>query len=451
MAVQGADSQAPVDRMPLSGALRTWSYIGLNSFGGPAGHIAVMHEQLVQRRRWVGEDRFQHALNTCVLLPGPEAMQLAAYLGWLVHGVRGAVVAAACFVMPGFLVMLGLAALYAVGGSIGWVAAMVAGLQAAVVAVVLQAFIRLTRRALSSGLLIGVAAVSFLATAVLSVPFPAIIAAAALVGWVASRSSKLLGPRIQGPDVQGQVRINPGTRRPLMAAMACMVLWLTPVVAIIAVRGPQDVYAQMAWLFSKAAVLTFGGAYAILGYVAEEAVNRYGWLSTADMATGLGFAEMTPGPLVLVLEFVGFMAAYQQPGAVTPMSAGILGAFLAAWTIFVPALMAVFLAAPFSERLRSNVSVAGALAAISAAVCGVILNLALWLATRVLFGATLEAQWGPISASLPELSSLQWPMVLIAGLAALLLFGVRRLPILVVLGICAGLGLLLGLGVSLQA
>lgn len=447
MAVQGADSEVPVQRMPVSEALGTWAYIGLNSFGGPAGHIAVMHHELVTRRRWIGEGRFQHALNTCVLLPGPEAMQLAAYLGWLIHGVRGAVVAGTCFVLPGFLVMLGLAALYAANGSIGWVAAMVAGLQAAVVVVVVQAFIRLARRALPSGHLIGIAALSFLATGIFSVPFPLIIAAAAIVGWVASRLAKSSRPRATGIDDDRVTAVRPGARDGLIAAMACLALWLTPVIAIVVIRGPQDVYAQMAWLFSKAAVFTFGGAYAILGYVADEAVNRYAWLSTADMATGLALAEATPGPLVLVLEFVGFTAAYQQPGDLAPVSAGILGAVLAAWTIFVPAFMAVFLAAPFSERLRVNSSVTGVLAAISAAVCGVILDLALWLAVHVIFGATLQAQWGPIRVTLPELTSLQWPMALIAGVAAVLLLRLRRLPMLVVLGVCAGLGLLLELGV----
>lgn len=435
-----------VRRLPIAEGLRTWAAIGVNSFGGPAGQVAVMHRELVQRRQWVSEQRFQHALNTCVLLPGPEAMQLATYLGWLVHGVRGGVVAGALFILPGFLVMLGLAAAYAATGTVAWVAALLAGLQAAIVPIVAQACVRLGRRALNSPLLIVIGVAAFAAAALLAIPFPVLLGLAAAIGWVVGRRAHAQLRELPAGSLSHPLTapaLADGHRRPLIAALAFLGLWLVPVLALLALRGAQDVYAQMAVLFSKAAILTFGGAYAILGYVCDEAVVRYGWLTSADMASGLALAESTPGPLVLVLEFVGFQAAYQQPGNQSPLVAGALGAVLAAWMIFIPAFAAVFVAAPYAERLRGNPSVAGALAAISAAVFGAVLELSIWLAANVLFQSTVALRWGPVDALIPDLATVRWPMVAVAAVASILVFGVRRVPTLAVLGVCGALGILL--------
>ena len=443
-------------RVPLRSALQTWAYVGVNSFGGPAGQIAVMHRELVERRGWVSDRRFLHALNTCMLLPGPEAMQLASYLGWLLNGVRGAVVAAGMFILPGLSMVLVLSIVYVRFGTVSWVAALLAGLQAAVISLVLQALIRISRRALISPLLVGVAVTSFIGVSLFAVPFPVIVLISGVLGWllvklpadreVARGQGLLLGGR-EGMNAQPASLSEPA-RSARRAATWCLALWLSPVIAIGVVFGTDSVFAQISWLLSKAAVLTFGGAYAILGYVADEAVGHYGWLTSDQMATGLGLAETTPGPLVLVLVFVGFVAAYSSAG---DLLAGLAGAGLAAWVTFLPALMFVFLAAPIAERLRANRSVTGALSAISASVCGVILNLALWFAAHVLFASGAERDWGIVQVFVPDPLSVSWPMAALALVAAVLVFRVPRVPTLAVLAVCAGLALLLDLGVPLQA
>jgi len=449
---QGMPSSS-LSPVPLRSAWRTWAYVGVNSFGGPAGQIAVMHREIVERHRWVGERRFLHALNTCMLLPGPEAMQLAAYLGWLMHGVRGAVVAGGLFILPGFATMLLLSIGYVQYGSLDWVQALLAGLQAAVVVLVFQALVRISRRTLVSPLLLMIALASFLSVFAFGAPFPIVIIASGVLGWLlmTPRASSHLGIETVAEPDDDDLPGRDAVRNARLAAGGFLVLWLAPVLAIVAFLGAGNLYAQLSWLMSKAAVLTFGGAYAILGYVAEEAVGHYGWLSSEQMATGLGLAETTPGPLVLVLQFVGFVAAHGSGTGLPALAAGVLGACLAAWVIFVPAFMFVFLAAPIAERLRANRSVAGALAAVSAAVCGVILDLALWFTSHVLFVTTQMWSWGPAQVFVPALDSVRWEMVLIAAIAAAAILGIRRVPTLAVLAASAGLGLLLYLGVSLQS
>lgn len=427
----------------LRAAVRVWARVGVHSFGGPAGQIAVMHREIVERRRWVSDRRFMHALNACMLMPGPEAMQLATYLGWLMHGIRGGIAAGTLFVLPGFAVILGLSMAYVAFGAVSWVTGLFAGLQAAVVVLVALAFSRMARRAWVSRPLVIIGVASFLAVLLWDVPFPLIVLAAGAVGWLGVRSviSSSEGTRLaSGTALADQHGLSTAkSRRARQAALACLALWLAPVAAVIAALGPASVLGQIAWLFSKAAILTFGGAYAILGYVAQEAVGHYGWLSSADMATGLALAETTPGPLLLVLAFIGFVAAHGAPDGLPPLAAGIIGATLAAWVTFVPAFMIVFAMAPSSERLRQNRAVAGALAAITAAVCGVILDLALWFAAHVIFASVGEVRFGPFHLLMPDLATTRWAMILIAVIAAGLL-ATRRVPTLAILGVCGVTG-----------
>lgn len=434
----------------LREATRVWAYIGVNSFGGPAGQIAVMHRELVERRRWVSERRFLHALNFCMILPGPEAQQLATYVGWLMHGTVGGVIAGSLFVIPGFLAMLALAGSYAIWGALAWVGGIFLGVQAAVVAIVAQAVLRIGRRTLRTRALQLIAAVSFVAIALLHVPFPIIIIGAGAIGWIVGRRRPHwfpLGDRgDQGPvrevtallDDEHEVD-RTTTRRALRAGVICAVLWLVPVIALLVALGADSIFAQESVLFSKSAVVTFGGAYAVLGYIAQEAVTRYGWISSGDMAVGLGLAESTPGPLIMVVEFVGFLAAFNNPGSLPPLVAGTLGAVITVWVTFVPCFMFIFLGAPYMERLRHNTSLAHALTAVGASVAGVVLNLALWFALHTAFETVGERSFGPMTLPVPTLDSVNWVAVVIGGVAAVLVFRLRQ-GTLKVLGLCAALG-----------
>jgi chromate transporter len=395
-----------------------------------------MHRELVDDKRWLDEQRFAHALNFCLLLPGPEAQQLATYTGWLLNGVRGGLLAGSLFVLPGFLVMLVLAAVYARFGDVGWIGALLFGLQAAVVGLVLQAVVRMARRTLHTPLLGSLALLSF-AALVADVPFPAVVLAAGLLGWLIGRTSPAaLGP---SPDADGAAddAVPPAAARAARrAAAVCLVLWLTPVVLLVALLGPDNIFAQQAVLFSQTAVVTFGGAYAVLAYVAQQAVQTLEWISADDMAAGLGLAETTPGPLILVLQFVGFLAAYQHPGALPPMLAGVLGAVLAVWVTFLPSFVFIFAGAPVVERLRHSTALRHGLSGIGAAVVGVIANLGLWLAVHVLFDS--------VDGIVPDPATLRWDAVAVVGLGLVLVLGrAARTP--VVLAACAGAGLVLGL------
>jgi len=437
----------------LGQATRIWAYIGLNSFGGPAGQIAVMHREIVERRRWISERRFLHALNYCMILPGPEAQQLATYIGWLMHGTAGGVVAGVLFVLPGFLAMLVLAGTYALFGTVPWIAGLIFGLQAAVVAIVVEAVLRIGRRTLRTTALRVVAAASFLAILVLQVPFPFIVIGAGLFGWfMGGRKPEWFPLGAHDADGGGEPtdallsdddRVDRSTaRRALRAAGVCAVLWLVPVVALVMTLGTSNVFTQEGLLFSKAAVVTFGGAYAVLGYVAQQAVGRYAWIGPQDMIVGLGLAETTPGPLIMVVQFVGFLAAYNQPGSLPPLVAGTLGAILTVWVTFVPCFLFIFLGAPYVERLRDNTAIRHGLTAVAAAVAGVVLNLAVFFALHTAFGSVDTHQYGPIQLPAPVWSTVKPASIAISMGAAVLVFRLR-VGTLRVLAVCAVVGAVL--------
>jgi chromate transporter len=392
-----------------------------------------MHRAVVAERGWIDEERFTHALSLAMLLPGPEAQQLATYLGWWLHGVRGGLLSGTLFLLPGALIMAAVSALYVTVGQVPAVAGLLNGLQAAVVALVVQALVRLGRRTLTGALPVTLAIAAFAAMSFTSIPFPAIIAASGVIGWLVARTRPVTVA--VPPDPIPRRR----TSAALRAAVIAAALWLASVLAILGFL-PGTVYAEQAVLWSQAALLTFGGAYAILGFVAEQAVDVYGWLSAGEMATGLGLAETTPGPLILVLEYVGFVGAYGAPGTLPPLVAGLIGAVLTVWVLFVPAFFLVFATAPFMERLRSNGALRGALAAITAAVVGVIATLALWFAEATFFAETSAVTLGPLDVTLPVWGSVQWVPLVIALTAGALL-ALRR-PLLIVLGVCSLLGLL---------
>jgi chromate transporter len=414
-------------------AFKVWLKIGLMSFGGPAGQIALMHRILVDERRWIGEARFLHALNYCMLLPGPEAMQLATYVGWLLHRLKGGLVAGILFVLPGFFVILGLSALYAGYREVPAVAAAFYGIKAAVLAVVIEALVRIGRRALTHPLAYALAAAAFVAIFFLQVPFPLIVLGAAALGPILARlvpgafaERKRRDGAEEGPPAIVDALIEsgraphtrPDARRLLLVTASFGALWLAPVALIRAASGGHSVFAQIGVFFSKMAVVTFGGAYAVLAYVAQQAVETYGWLGAGEMLDGLGLAETTPGPLILVLEFVGFIAAYREAGGLEPMLAGLLGAALAVWVTFVPCFLWIFAGAPYVEAVRGRPALAAALAAITAAVVGVILNLAVWFALHVLFAELRDVDAGPLRILVPDPASLD-PVALILALAAL--------------------------------
>lgn len=418
-----------------------------------------MHREIVEQRRWISERRFLHALNYCMILPGPEAQQLATYIGWLMHGALGGVIAGSLFVIPGFIAMLGLVAVFATWGSVVWVAGLFAGIQAAVVPIVIEAVRRIGRRTLRTRALQIIAATSFMLIALLGVPFPFIILGAGILGFLVGRRRDAWFPL--GDHGRGDVAEAPAalladhdsidkvaSRRALRAGLICAVLWLAPVVALLVIAGSENVFTQEGILFSKSAIVTFGGAYAVLGYIAQEAVGRYGWISAGDMAVGLGLAETTPGPLILVVEFVGFLAAYSHPGNLPPLVAGTIGAVITVWVTFVPCFMFIFLGAPFVERLRHSRPISNALTAVGAAVAGVVLDLAVWFALHTAFDTVNETTLGPISIPVPEISSINVSAVAIALIAAVLVLRVR-LGTLKVLAVCALLGLIAaGIGIG---
>ena len=435
-------------------ALKVWARIGLLSFGGPAGQIALMHRMLVEERRWISESRFLHALNYCMLLPGPEAQQLATYIGWLLHGTRGGIVAGVLFVLPGFVVILALSALYALYQDTSWLEAVFYGLKAAVLAIVVEATIRVGRRALRNPVMIGLAALAFLAIFAFAVPFPMVIAGAALVGYVGTRVQPDLfaGGGHKGgafPDLPSVLdsetaQVEPSWRRGATVLAICLALWVGPFVLLVPTLGWSSIYVPIGTFFSQMALLTFGGAYAVLAYVASEAVIGLGWLQPGEMLDGLALAETTPGPLVLVLSFVGFMASFRQPGPLDPLAAGLLGATLTTWVTFVPCFLWIFLGAPYIERLRNNRALAGALSAITGAVVGVILNLALWFGLHVVFRTVDMLRLGPLSVPWPDVNSFDPTALVLCLVAALLLIGMKQGIIRTLLA-CAALGIGAGL------
>ncbi|WP_293860302.1 chromate efflux transporter [uncultured Alsobacter sp.] len=454
------NAMLPPKRPTLRDALPVWARIAALSFGGPAGQIAVMHRVLVDEKRWISESRFLHALNYCMLLPGPEAQQLATYVGWLLHGPRGGLLAGGLFILPGLLAIMGLSWIYASLGAVGLVAALFFGLKAAVLAIVLQAVQRVGARALRNRVMLAIAAAAFVAIFAFGVPFPLIVLGAAAVGYLGARqglpafspggghgsSSRPSGTAVRYVlDDAGEGRPSPAMASSARRAAAISaLLWLAPVAAVVLALGAGSTFGQIAVFFSKMAMVTFGGAYAALAYVAQEAVGTLGWLRPGEMLDGLGMAETTPGPLIMVLQFVGFLAAFRDPGALPPLVAGTLGGLLATWVTFAPCFLWIFAGAPFIEVLRGNRALAGALSAITAAVVGVIVNLAVWFAVHVLFRKVAVLTAGPLRFEVPVPSSVDpWALALAAG-AAIATFRFR-LGMVTTLAGCTACGIALHL------
>jgi chromate transporter len=440
------------DVVPFRSAVRTWFAISLQTFGGPAGQIAVMQRTLVDEKRWIGQRRFLHALSYCTLLPGPEAQQLAIYVGWLLNGVRGGLVAGTLFVLPGVVALLTLSALYVTAGDSTVVSGLFAGLAPAVLAIVAQAVAKVAGRALGHPALIGLAVLAFLALAVFSIPFPVVIVAAAAAGWALGRWAPGTLRVAHGHDERdtGDAPLipddalhheRPSRRHSLRVVGISLVVWWLPVAVVVASTGLGSVFNEQSLFFSVTALVTFGGAYAVLAFVAEWAVNVFGWLAPGEMVRGLALAETTPGPLIMVVQFVAFVGAYRDPGPLDPWSAAVLAALLTTWVTFVPCFMFIFLGAPYVERLRGNRALSAALTGIMAAVVGVIANLAVYFALHTLFSEVESVAWGWGEVDVPVLASLELQSSVIAVVAAVLLFGLRW-SILRTLALCALLGLL---------
>jgi chromate transporter len=438
------------DVIPLREATRAWFAISLQTFGGPAGQIAVMQHKLVDENRWLGQKRFLHALNYCMLLPGPEAQQLAIYVGWLLNGTVGGLIAGILFVIPGVIALLALSALYVGAGSTAVVTGLFAGLAPAVIAIVVQAVHRVGKRALHHPILVVMAVASFVALTVFKVPFPVVIVMAGVLGWLigmrvpAFAQGKAHGGAADGPEPlisdDALHHDAPSNVRGVKILALGLVLWFVPVAGAAVVFSRDSVFVDQGLFFSGAAVVTFGGAYAVLSYVAHQAVSVYGWLQAGEMVRGLALAETTPGPLIMVVQFVAFVGAYRNPGSLDPWVAAVLASLLVTWVTFVPCFLFIFLGAPYVERLRSNHHLTAALTGITAAVVGVIANLAVFFALHNLFDRSRQITWGPIDLDLPVLSSWDPVAFAITAVALVLIFG-RKWSTMRTLGVCAILGL----------
>lgn len=436
--------------VPLRESTRAWFRISLQTFGGPAGQIAVMHRSVVDEHRWIGERRFLHALNYCMLLPGPEAQQLAIYVGWLLNGVAGGLIAGVLFVLPGLVALLALSMLYAGFGETAFVTGLFAGLAPAVLAVVAQAVVRIGRRTLHHPALVALAVAAFVSLAVLGLSFPVVVLGAGVAGALLARWRPALvapPPEREDPDAPSPLvpddalhAARPSWRRAALVLGIGLPAWLLPVGAAFALTGADSVYTQQGLFFGGTALVTFGGAYAVLAFVAQRAVEVYGWLAPGEMARGLALAESTPGPLIMVVQFVAFLGAFRDPGALDPWVAGVLASLLTTWVTFVPCFLFIFLGAPYVERLRGNVTLSAAMTGITAAVVGVIANLGLYFATHTLFDRSRDVQLGPFPVEVPVPASLDPVAVGIALLATVLLFRLGW-SVLRTLGVCAVVGL----------
>jgi len=451
-----ATPQADAHGISFREAIAVWLRVAILSFGGPAGQIAVMHRILVEEKNWISEGRFLHALNYCMLLPGPEAQQLATYIGWLLHRTIGGIVAGGLFILPGVFAIMALSYIYAAYGNVGFVEALFFGLKAAVLAIVIQAVVRVGKRALRNPVMIAIAAIAFIGIFFFGVPFPVIIIAAAVIGFLGARLGRPEFAAIEhggknaaaidsmlGESVPDHVRPNSG--RTLRVAAVWLALWLIPVFALISTRGSADVFSQIAIFFSKMAMVTFGGAYAVLAYVAQQAAEYYHWVSPREMLDGLGMAETTPGPLIMVVQFVGFMAAFREATGLPPMWAATLGGLLATWVTFTPCFLWIFVGAPYIEALRGNKALAGALSAITAAVVGVILNLSIWFALHTLFRETFAVTGFGFAFDAPVPRSVDWPALALSMAAAIAIFRFN-IGMLTVLAASCIAGILLRLG-----
>ncbi|MFS8048617.1 chromate efflux transporter [Rhizobium sp. BR 314] len=449
---------APSHGIPFREAVRVWARVAALSFGGPAGQIAVMHRIIVEEKRWIGENRFLQALNYCHLLPGPEAQQLAIYIGWLLHKTKGGLVAGILFVVPGLIAIMALSWIYAIFGNVGAVQALFFGLKAAVLAIVVEAVLRIGRRALRNNVLRGLAGAAFVALAFFHIPFPLVVLVAAIIGYLGNRAgwaafspggnhAKVGGKQVAdadtalGEETPAHARSSFGWS--LRVAGICLLLWLAPTLILWAVFGSGNIFTNIGFFFSKTAAVSFGGAYAVLSYVAQQAVDHYNWLKPGEMLDGLGMAETTPGPLIMVTQFVGFMGAYRAPSTLNPLLAATLGGLLTTWVTFVPCFLWIFLGAPFIESLRSNKALSAALSAITAAIVGVILNLAVWFALHVLFSQTYPIHGFGISFDAPVLSSLNIASfaLTLGAMVAVFRFNVGMLT---TLATCSILGLVYG-------
>lgn len=445
----------PQHGVSLAEAFRVWLRVAALSFGGPAGQIAVMHRIIVDGKKWVGESRFLHALSNCMLLPGPEAHQLAIYIGWLMHRWPGAIIAGGLFVVPGIVSIMALSCIYAAYGSVPAIVALFLGLKAAVLAIVLHAVQRVGSRALKSRPMVLLAALAFIGIFFFAVPFPLIVIAAGVIGFVAARAGSTAfqvggdhggsgkaetDEGLLGAELPEHAR--PTMARALRVSALWLAIWLTPALLVLFALGGDSVYTQIGAFFSKMAVVTFGGAYAVLAYMAQQAVETYGWLKPGEMLDGLGMAETTPGPLIMVVQYVGFLAAYRSPGALPPMLAGALGGLLATWCTFVPCFLWIGLGAPFIERLRNNKPLSGALAGITAAVVGVILNLAIWFALHTWFRHAEHVQGLGFSFDMPILNTVD-PWVVLLSIAAMIAIFRFKVGMIQTLAACSAAGLLL--------
>jgi chromate transporter len=436
--------------IPLGEATRAWFAISLQTFGGPAGQIAVMQHALVDQKRWIGQKRFLHALSFCTLLPGPEAQQLAIYIGWLLNGVLGGLIAGVLFVLPGVLALLVLSALYVGAGDTTIVTAVLAAVAPAVLVIVAQAVVRVGGRALGHPALVALAVAAFVALSVFKTPFPLVVGVAAAVGWALGRWAPQTMREPKPPsEPDGPIPLisdnqlhteRPSRTHALKVLGIGLITWAIPVGAVLAVAGRDSIFADQALFFTGAALVTFGGAYAVLAYVAQQAVQVFGWLTPSEMITGLALAETTPGPLIMVVQFVAFVGAYNDPGSLNPWVAAVLASLLTTWVTFVPCFVFVFVGAPYVERLRGNHTLSAALRGVMAAVVGVIANLAIYFAVHTLFRDVSTVTWGPVDLQVPHLGTLKPLSLAVAGFAALLLFRAKW-SVLRTLGACALVGL----------
>jgi chromate transporter len=433
--------------VPFADAVRFWVKLGFINFGGPTGQIAIMHDELVERRRWIREDRFLHALSYCMVLPGPEAQQLAIYIGWLLHGTPGGIVAGTAFVLPAFGLLLALSWTYAAHGDVGWIAGVFDGLSAAVVGIVVAATIQIGRRALRSRAAWVVAFAAFVAIFLVGVPFPLVVLGAGVTGLALARIAPgVLPPADEHGDDVGpadraaqQAHVQASARRAGRVLLVGLVAWWAPIALVVVTTGLGSVYSQEGVFFSQVAVITFGGAYAVLAYVGQEVVTRFS-VATTDVVAGLGLAESTPGPLIMVVQFLGFLAAYRDPGSLPPVVAGTLGAFVTVWATFAPSFLWIFLGAPYVERLRGNAELRAALSMITACVVGVIASLALTFAAAVLFRDVGSLAPAGHAVPWPDLASIRPFAALVAG-AAFVAMWRYKVPVPWIVAISAAAGL----------
>jgi len=432
-------------RIPFSEALKVWTKVALYSFGGPAGQIAVMHKFLVEEKKWVSEGRFLHALNYCMLLPGPEAQQLATYIGWLLHKTKGGIVAGALFVLPGFLSILALSILYAVFYEVQLVQAIFFGIKPAVLALVVGAVIKIGKKALKNEVMVAMAALSFIAIFFFNVKFPFIIFTAGLIGFFGGKIFPEKFYVIKGHQIKVDEDAHlhfekPTVSKTITTLFFWLALWLIPIGILFLLFGKGNVFVQQSLFFSQAAMVTFGGAYSVLAYIAQHAVEVYGWLKPGEMLDGLGMAETTPGPLIQVVQFVGFMGAYRNAGTLDPLAAGILASVIVTWVTFIPSFLYIFVGAPYIEHFRGNKNLSSALSGITSAVVGVILNLGIWFSLNTLFGTVNEINFSIGRLFIPEWSTIHWGSLAITVLAFVVFFAMKW-DMLKTIGVCVAAGI----------